>query len=212
MTEMSGAVTELSPSSHRDPDHPERLTSAGRAWSGVELKIVDPRTDEEAPAREIGEVYVRSRQRMQGYWGKAEATDAAFAPGGWLRSGDAGYLDEDGYLYVRDRIKDLIISGGENIYPAEVERVLVRHPDVAEVAVIGVPDPTWGESVMAVIVPRAGASVERADIETFARRHLAAYKCPRSIDVVPILPRNALGKVLKRELRAPYWAGQERVI
>ncbi len=212
MTEISGVLTQLSPTNHTDQAHPERLTSAGRAIPGVALKIVDPRTEEQLPSDEIGEVRVHSQQRMKGYWQQAEASALAFDEGGWLRSGDAGYLDHDGYLYVRDRIKDLIITGGENVYPAEVERALLTHPDVAEVAVIGVPDPRWEESVKAIVVPRLGTTIEPRAIELFAREQLAGYKCPRSIDVVAMLPRNALGKVLKRVLRAPYWSGHERSI
>jgi len=178
----------------------------------VEIKIVDPLTEQDLPPRQTGEVRIRSEQRMLGYWANRDASESAFSADGWLKSGDAGYVDEDGFLYIRDRIKDLIISGGENIYPAEVERVLAAHPNVAEVAVIGIPDHKWGESVKAVVVPRWGATVELEDLIGFARQHLAGYKCPKSMDLVAALPRNAMGKLLKRDLREPYWTGLQRRI
>jgi acyl-CoA synthetase (AMP-forming)/AMP-acid ligase II len=212
MTEMSGVVSTLSAAEHRDAEHAERLTSAGRPLAGVEIKIVDPLTEQDLPPRQTGEVRIRSEQRMLGYWANRDASESAFSADGWLKSGDAGYVDEDGFLYIRDRIKDLIISGGENIYPAEVERVLAAHPNVAEVAVIGIPDHKWGESVKAVVVPRWGATVELEDLIGFARQHLAGYKCPKSMDLVAALPRNAMGKLLKRDLREPYWTGLQRRI
>jgi long-chain acyl-CoA synthetase len=131
---------------------------------------------------------------------------------GWFRTGDVGELDADGYLFLRDRLKDMIISGGENVYPAEVEDALQWHPDVAEVAVIGVPHDEWGETPRAVVVKRAGSEVTAADLIRFARNRLAHYKCPTSIDFVDALPRNATGKVLRRELRESHWAGRERRI
>jgi acyl-CoA synthetase (AMP-forming)/AMP-acid ligase II len=212
MTEMSGLVTALGPDDHRCLARQERLTSAGRPLRGVECRIVDPLTGRELGPRQTGEVWVRSVQRMAGYWGKPDLTAAVFSPDGWLRSGDAGFLDEDGYLYIRDRVKDMIISGGENIYPAEVERIAAAHPAVAEVAVIGVPDERWGEAVKAVVALKAGATIDAAEFKAFCRQSLAGYKCPQSIDVVEALPRTATGKILKRELRAPYWAGHERRI
>jgi acyl-CoA synthetase (AMP-forming)/AMP-acid ligase II len=210
MTEMSGAVTALGPDDHRSPTRDERLTSAGRPLRGVDCAIVDPLTGRTMGPCQTGEVWVRSAQRMAGYWGKPELTAEAFSPDGWLRSGDAGFIDEDGYLYIRDRVKDMVITGGENVYPAEVERVAAAHPAVAEVAVIGVPDERWGESVKAVLVPKAGLTIDAAECIAFCRQYLAGYKCPQSVDVVAALPRNATGKILKRELRAPYWAGHER--
>jgi acyl-CoA synthetase (AMP-forming)/AMP-acid ligase II len=145
---------------------------------------------------------------MAGYWRKPEADAAAFAPDGWLRSGDAGHLDEDGYLYVSDRIKDMIISGGENIYPAEIERVLAEYPGVADVAVIGVPDETWGEVGKAMVVPVPDSDFDPDGLLAYCREHLAGYKCPASVEVVAELPRNATGKVLKRQLREPFWQGR----
>jgi len=147
---------------------------------------------------------------MAGYWGKPDATAAAITPDGWYRSGDGGHIDADGYVYVTDRIKDMIISGGENIYPAEIERVLAEHPGIAEVAVIGVPDERWGEVPKAVVAPRAGASVDADELVAWCRERLAGYKVPKTVDVVPELPRNPTGKVLKRELRKPYWEGRDR--
>jgi acyl-CoA synthetase (AMP-forming)/AMP-acid ligase II len=149
---------------------------------------------------------------MSGYWRKPDADDAAFAPDGWLRSGDAGHIDADGYLYISDRIKDMIISGGENIYPAEIERVLAEYPGVADVAVIGVPSERWGEVGMAVVVPVADTDFDPAGLLAYCREHLASYKCPASVSVVAELPRNATGKVLKRQLREPFWADRPAAI
>jgi acyl-CoA synthetase (AMP-forming)/AMP-acid ligase II len=149
---------------------------------------------------------------MDGYWGKPDATAAAITPDGWLRSGDGGHMDADGYLYVTDRIKDMIISGGENIYPAEIERVLAEHPTVDDVAVIGVPDARWGEAPKAVVVPAPDATVDPDALIAYCREHLAAFKCPTTVDVVDELPRNLTGKVLKKQLREPYWQGRERTI
>jgi acyl-CoA synthetase (AMP-forming)/AMP-acid ligase II len=148
---------------------------------------------------------------MLGYWNQAEATGKAVRSG-WFHSGDAGYLDRDGYLYIYDRVKDMIISGGENIYPAEVENALFSHPAVADVAVIGVPDDKWGEAVKAVVVRKPGAEVTPEALMVYARERIAGYKVPRSVDFVDALPRNPTGKILKRELRKPYWAGQERQV
>jgi acyl-CoA synthetase (AMP-forming)/AMP-acid ligase II len=145
-----------------------------------------------------------SDQVMAGYWRNPDANGESFRDG-WFRTGDAGYRDEGGYLFIRDRVKEMIISGGENIYPAEVERVLAQHPSVTEACVIGVPDPTYGEAVKAVVITAPDAALEEADLIAFCRERLAAYKCPKSGDVVRELPRTATGKVLKRELRKPYW-------
>ena len=147
---------------------------------------------------------------MAGYWGRPEATGETLRADDWLRTGDAGRLDEDGYVFLEDRVKDMVISGGENVYPAEVERVVAEHPAVAEVAVIGVPDETWGEAVKAIVVARPEAALDEADLIAFCRQRLAGYKTPKSVDVVETLPRNSTGKVLKRLLRQPYWAGRER--
>ena len=148
---------------------------------------------------------------MKGYWGRPDATAAAIRDG-WFHSGDAGYFDADGYLFIHDRLKDMIVSGGENVYPAEVENAVFGHPAVADVAVIGVPDEKWGEAVKAVVVLKPGAETTTDDIIAFVRQRIAGYKVPKSIDIVSALPRNPSGKVLRRELRAPYWAGRERQV
>lgn len=212
MTEASGAVTTLGPEDHHDPAHEERLTSAGKPMAGVEIAVVDPVTGEHLGPRETGEVWVRTAQLMAGYWHKPEANQETLVADGWLRSGDAGYLDEDGYLYIADRVKDLIISGGENIYPAELERVLVEHPSVAEVAVVGVPDERWGEVPKAIVVLKDGAAPDAEAILTYCKQHLASFKCPKTVDFVAALPRNATGKVLKKDLRAPFWQHQTRAV
>jgi acyl-CoA synthetase (AMP-forming)/AMP-acid ligase II len=213
MTEASGAVTMLGADEHRDKANEHRLTSAGRPMPGVEIAIMDPVSGDRVTEPDVvGEVWVRTVQLMAGYWHQPDADAAALTDDGWLRSGDAGYLDADGYLYISDRIKDMIISGGENIYPAELERVLVEHPDVAEVAVIGVPDDKWGEVGKAVVVAKEGVELDEAGLLAYCRQHLASFKCPKSVTVVTELPRNATGKVLKRQLREPYWAGREKAI
>ncbi len=216
LTETTGAVTFLPPEDHV-PDSPRAhlLRSAGRALPGVELRIVDA-AGRDATEGEVGEVWIRTAQNMKGYWANAKATREVFPEGqppdgGWFRSGDAGFLRE-GYLYIHDRIKDMIISGGENIYPAEVENALMKHPAVADVAVIGVPDEKWGEAVKACVVLKPGTGAGAAAIIAFAREQIAHYKCPRSIDFLPTLPRNPSGKLLKYQLRKPYWEGFERKV
>lgn len=161
---------------------------------------------------EPGELWWRSAQVMAGYLGRPEATAEIITSAGWLRSGDVGYVDDGGFVFICDRVKDMIITGGENVYCPEVERVLVEHPAVGEAAVIGVPDERWGECVKAVVAPAPGAAVVEADLVAYCRERLAHYKCPTSVDVVDALPRNATGKVLKRDLRAPYWAGRDRQV
>ena len=189
-------------------DRPELLLSAGRAASQTEIAIVDP-LDRQLPPGEPGEVVIRGPQLMRCYWHQPEAT-AATLRDGWLHTGDVGSLDTDGYLTIRDRLKDMIVSGGENVYPRAIEEVLMHHSAVAEAAVIGVPDPRWGETVKAVIVPREDASFSPDEVIAFCRERLGGFEVPRSVDVVDRLPRNAAGKVLKRVLREAYWAGQER--
>jgi acyl-CoA synthetase (AMP-forming)/AMP-acid ligase II len=160
----------------------------------------------------VGEVATRSGSNMPGYWRMEEATKATIDADGWLRTGDAGYLDEDGYLYIHDRVKDMIISGAENIYPAEVESAIYGHPHVAEVAVIGVPDDKWGEAVKAMVAPKPGVTPDPDDIIAFAKTRIAHFKAPKSVDFIDALPRNASGKILRRELRDPYWQGRERKV
>jgi long-chain acyl-CoA synthetase len=217
LTETTGAITSLMPDDH-DPDGPRAnlLRSAGRPFSHVELRIVESATGEELEAGAVGEVMCRSDQTMLGYWNKAAETADVLTDDGWFRTGDAGWLSEDGYLFLHDRIKDMIVSGGENVYPAEVENALLAHALVADAAVIGVPHEKWGETVKAVVVVAPGAPEDTealaTDILSATRERLAHYKCPTSIDFVDVLPRNPSGKVLKRELRAPYWEGRERNI
>jgi long-chain acyl-CoA synthetase len=202
LTESTGGVVQLDPDDH-DPDGPRErlLRAAGRPLPWVELRVVDPKTGTDRAPGEIGEVCLRAPNVMAGYFERPRETTAALTPDGWLRTGDGGYLDEEGYLFLTDRIKDMIVSGGENVYPAEVEEVLAHHPDVAEVAVIGVPDERWGETVKALVVPRPGSTPTVDELVAFARERLAGYKLPRSIEFVAELPRSATGKVLKRELR-----------
>jgi acyl-CoA synthetase (AMP-forming)/AMP-acid ligase II len=202
MTEMSGVFCVLGPVEHRDDERKHLRASAGRPLPGTEVRVVDPATGADVPSGELGEFWVRSEQVMSGYWHMPDATRDAISLDGWLRTGDAGRRDDDGYLYIEDRVKDMVISGGENIYPAEVERVLLQHPGVAEVAVIGVPHEKWGETVKAVVVPAGGTDVDETGLIAFARDRLAHYKCPTSVTMVAEMPRNPTGKILKRQLRA----------
>lgn len=212
LTETSGGIVMLRPEDH-DLTRPHLLRAAGKPYDWVELRIVDPESGDDAPPGTVGEIWTRSAHNMKGYWGMPEATADAITDDGWLRTGDAGYLDDEGYLYLHDRVKDMVVSGGENVYPAEVENVLMAHPDVADVAVIGVPDDRWGEAVKAVVVRREGSTLTEADVIEYARGQLAGYKCPKSVDFTSeALPRNPSGKLLKRILREPYWAGVERRI
>jgi acyl-CoA synthetase (AMP-forming)/AMP-acid ligase II len=213
MTETTGAITAL-PFEDHDPEGSRHglLRSAGKPLDAVDIKIVDPETGEESGVGEVGEVRTRSPYNMAGYWGKPEETATTIDEEGWLRTGDAGYLDAEGYLYLHDRIKDMIVSGGENIYPAEIENVLLSHPAVVDAAVIGVPDTRWGETVKGIVVLAPGAEIQETALVEHCRANLAHYKCPTSIDVTDALPRNPSGKILKRELRAPYWVNQERAI
>ena len=213
MTETSGAIVRLDPEDH-DPSGPRRhlLRAAGKALPGVELKVVDPGTEDEVAPGTVGELWTRSAYNMLGYWENPGETAATLRTDGWLRTGDAGYLDDDGYLFLHDRMKDMIVSGGENIYPAEVENVVLAYPAVADAAVIGVPDDQWGEAVKAIVVPAAGVALDTNELIAFCRARLAHYKCPKSVDVTDTLPRNPSGKILKRELREPYWEGMDRRI
>jgi long-chain acyl-CoA synthetase len=211
LTETTGAIVNLPPSDH-DPDGPNkhRLRAAGLPGPGVELKIVDAATTAPLPTGEVGEIWVRSPQNMLGYWNLPDETAKSFADDGWFRTGDAGFLDADGYVYIHDRVKDMIVSGGENIYPAEVENVLMAHPSIADAAVIGIPDDKWGETPKAMVVRKPGSDISEAEIITFCRQQLAKFKCPTSVDFVESLPRNPSGKILKKDLREPFWAGRDR--
>jgi len=208
LTETTGCATYLPPHAH-DPAM-GKLRSCGIPNPGMEIRIVDEE-GRELPAGEVGEVVLRSGVIMKGYWNKPDATESAIR-NGWFHTGDAAYFDEEGYLYIHDRLKDMIVSGGENVYPAEVENALFGHPAVADAAVIGVPDERWGEAVKAIVVPKPGMSPTPDDIIAFARTRIAAYKVPKSIDFAETLPRNPSGKVLRRELRKPYWEGRTRFV
>src|SRR5689334_18958715 len=214
LTEVGGVATPPIPEEHRDSaaTRPGRRVSAGRPIPEMELRIVDPATLEDVPVGEHGEIWLRTPQLMKGFLGKPEETAAVVRRDGWFRTGDLGKVDEDGFVFVEDRIKDMIISGGENIYSPEIERVLAEHPAVMEVAVIGVPHEKWGETVKAVVSLQPDASATPEELIAYCREHLAAYKCPTSVDVLDALPRNPTGKILKRDLRRPYWEGRDRSI
>ena len=186
-----------------------RVRSAGRCGFGAEIRIVDS-AGQELPRGTVGEIAVRGPMVMQGYWKKPAETAAALRDG-WLYTGDGAYMDEDGYFFVVERIKDMIISGGENVYSAEVENVIIQHPAVAACAVIGVPHLTWGEAVHAVVVARPGMNVDVTELLAHCRSQLAGYKCPKSVDIRASLPMSAAGKVLKQDLRQPFWQGQSRL-
>ncbi len=207
MTESSSVLTWLGAADHRIGG--DRLRSAGRPLPGVVLSIQNE-DGTEVDKGQTGEVCAKSGNYMREYWNKPEATAEAFA-GGWYHTGDAGYIDSDGFLYLVDRVKDMIVTGGENVYSAEVESAISKHPAVQQVAVIGIPHDTWGEQVHAVVVLRSGAEATEAEIVDFAREQIAGYKCPKSVEFRDDpLPLSGAMKVLKRDLRAPYWEGQER--
>jgi long-chain acyl-CoA synthetase len=212
LTETTGAITQLDGKDHDPVNRPQLLRSCGKPYPWVEFRAVDPDSGEDAEVGKVGELWTRSHQNMKGYWNNPEATEQAVTPDGWFKTGDAGYLDEEGFIFLHDRVKDMIVSGGENVYPAEVENVLMKHPEVADVAVIGVPDAKWGEAVKAVVVRAKDSEVTEQDLITFTREHLAGYKLPKSVDFAAELPRNPSGKLLKRELREPFWQGVERRI
>ena len=207
-SETGGGVVALTPDDHRAEDG-RLLPAAGKAMPGVEIRIVD---EDNAPVGndEVGEIVIRSECVMQGYWSRPD--EKPIDADGWYHSGDAGSIDAEGYLWIRSRIKDMIISGGENIYPAEIENVLFGHDDVAEVAVIGIPDADWGEAVAAFVVPASGRVVDPPSVIAWSKQHLARFKAPRAIFVIDALPRNATGKVQKNELRAPFWKGRSRQV
>jgi long-chain acyl-CoA synthetase len=174
----------------------------------LEVRIFDDH-DRELPPGQMGEIVVRGEVVMKGYWKNPKAT-AETLRGGWLHTGDLGIMDEKGYVYILDRAKDMIISGGENIYSREIEDVILRHPAVLETAVIGVPDETWGEAIKAFVALREGKKATQEEIINFCKDHMASYKKPKSVEFVDSIPKNAYGKVLKRELREKYWAGESR--
>jgi long-chain acyl-CoA synthetase len=211
LTETTGAITQLDGVDH-DPEHrPHLLRSCGKPYPWVEMRAVDAEGND-VPTGKVGELWTRSHQNMAGYWNNPEATAQAVTADGWFKTGDAGFLDADGFVFLHDRVKDMIVSGGENVYPAEVENVLMKHPAVGDVAVIGVPDEKWGEAVKAIVVKAADTDPTEAELIAYCRESLAGYKLPKSVDFADALPRNPSGKLLKRELREPYWAGRDRQV
>ncbi len=206
LTETVGAGTFLPPEAH-DPAW-GKLRSCGVPWPGAVVRCVNDQGEDVAQG-EVGEIVIASDFVMKGYWNREDAT-ADSIRNGFFHTGDAGYFDEDGFLYIHDRVKDMIVSGGENVYPAEVENAIFGHPGVADVAVIGVPDDTWGEAVKAIIVPKPGQAPTPEEIIAYAKDRIAGYKAPKSVDFAEVLPRNPSGKVLRRDLREPYWKGHER--
>ena len=213
-TESVALLTQLSADDHvkaaasDDPRVQRRLLSCGREVFGTEVRIVDEQGKEVARG-EVGEIAARGDQVMKGYWKLPEATSTTLKDG-WLHTGDLGTMDEDGYVYVVDRLKDMIVSGGENVFPREIEDVLFQHPAIADATVIGVPSDQWGEEAKAVVVLKPGQSATAEAILGYCKGKLAGFKRPRSVDFVAALPKNPSGKVLKRELREPYWAGRGR--
>lgn len=212
MTETTGTLVNLSPEDHRKAldGRPELLRSCGRPSVGAKAKVVD--TDgNEVPNGETGEILLKAVTNMMHYHNLPEAT-AATLTDGWIHTGDAGYMDDEGYLYLKDRMKDMVVSGGENIYPVEVENAIATHDAVADVAVIGVPDDKFGEALLAFVVTKPGASLDVDEMVAFCRDRIAGYKIPRKLELIEELPRNPSGKILKKILREPYWEGVERGI
>ncbi|HVC31641.1 MAG TPA: long-chain-fatty-acid--CoA ligase [Steroidobacteraceae bacterium] len=211
MTEAYPAVSYM-PGRGLDPDGPpevaRRILSCGRQAAGVQVRVVNEAGDEVRPG-EVGEILIKGPNVMLGYWKRPDATAEALR-GGWMHSGDAATVDDAGYIYIVDRLKDMIISGGENIYSTEVEDVLYRHPAVLECAVIGVPDEQWGERVHAIVALRPGQTATAEDLIEFSRTQIGHYKCPRSLAFIDALPKTGSGKIQKAALREPFWAGKER--
>ena len=206
LTETIGGGTNL-PNEAHDPSW-GKLRSCGVPWPGALVRTVDGEGHPTAPG-EVGEIVIKAPFVMKGYWNRPEATEEAVRDG-WFHTGDAGYFDEEGFLYIHDRVKDMIVSGGENVYPAEVENAIFSHPDVADVAVIGIPSERWGEEVKAFVVKKPGTDPAPEDIIAFSRERIAAYKAPKSVDFIDELPRNPSGKILRKDLREPYWKDVER--
>ena len=206
LTETTGGGTFLPPEAH-DPAW-GKLRSCGVPYPGTTIKCVDE-SGKEVPQGEVGEIVIQSDFVMKGYWKRPEATEDAVKDG-FFYTGDAGYFDEEGFLFIHDRVKDMIVSGGENVYPAEVENAIFGHPAVADVAVIGVPSEKWGEEVKALIVPKEGENPSEAEIIAWAKERIAGYKCPKSVEQIDVMPRNPSGKILRKDLREPFWKGVER--
>ncbi len=209
LTETGNTAVCLRPDDHRAPRE-ELLRAAGRPYPGVRVEVIDAQ-GRALPPRAVGEIRIHSPANMLGYWKRPDAT-AETLRDGWVHTGDAGFLDEEGFLFVSDRVKDMICTAGENVYPAEIESVLCGHPAVAEAAVIGIPDERWGEQVKALLVLKPGAKATARELLAFARPQLADFKLPRSFDFVDALPRTPSGKIQKSKLRAPYWEGRERSV
>lgn len=210
MTELSPTVTMLLPEIHTDPARSDKLMAAGTPTHIAEIRIVDPE-GREVPQGQVGEICARGPMVMQGYWNKEEQTRAAVREG-WMHTGDAGYMDEQGYVFLVDRIKDMIVTGGENVYSVEVEDVLLRCPSVAQCAVIGVPDEKWGERVHAVVVLKEGHDLDEGEVTDFCKQLIAGYKCPRSYEVRAELPMSGAGKLLKFKLKEEHWKIRDRNI
>jgi long-chain acyl-CoA synthetase len=206
-TETSGPVSLLRPSEH-DLTNESKLRSCGRPLPLVSLRIVDS-VGNDLPDGQPGELLVRAPAAAGGYWNQPYETHARFRDG-WYYTGDLAYRDEEGLYYIHDRIKDMIVSGGENIYSVEVESAVSLHPAVASVAVIGVPDERWGEAVKALVILREGVACAEKEIIDFCRTRLAAYKLPKSVEFLDEFPMTATGKISKKNLSAPYWAGMDR--
>jgi len=210
MTETTGIATLLKPKFHVPEGELSHIKSAGHSVIRSQIKIVDA-DDNELPRGEIGELLIRGGSVMKGYWNQPELTETTMR-GGWMHSGDVGYMDEEGFLYLVDRLKDMIISGGENVYSVEVENAIYQHPDVAMCAVIGIPSDEWGETVQAIVMLKEGRTVTEKDIINHCRERIAHFKCPRSVTFTEDLPMSATGKILKHVLRQPYWEGFEKGI
>jgi fatty-acyl-CoA synthase len=208
LTETTGGATSLPPDAH-DPAR-GKLRSCGLPNPDMEIRVVDE-NGKDVPVGEVGEIVIRGGSVMKGYWNRAEATQDSIRDG-WFYSGDAGFFDTDGFLFIHDRVKDMIVSGGENIYPAEVENALFGHPAIADAAVVGVPHEKWGEAVKAIVVLKPGEQATPDEIIAFAKTRIASFKVPKSVDFIEALPRNPSGKILRRELRAPYWEGRTRMV
>jgi acyl-CoA synthetase (AMP-forming)/AMP-acid ligase II len=210
MTETTAVAIQLTHQAHQRAlnGEPHLLLSCGRPAAGTQVRIVDE-DHNEVPRGEVGEIAVKGPQLMQQYWNMPEATAKTLVDG-WLYTGDAARMDEEGFIYIQDRIKDMIVTGGENVYPKEVENALFDHPEVADAAVIGIPDEKYGEAILAFVQSRNGDDIDIEELVAFCRERLAGFKVPRQIEFIKEIPRNASGKVLKKDLREPYWEGIER--
>jgi len=206
LTETSGIGTTLSPT-HHEPSL-GKLRSCGKKYTGVDIRIVDD-DDNEVALGEVGEIVIKSSVIMKGYWNRDEANKESIIDG-WFYTGDVGYFDDENFLYIYDRVKDMIISGGENIYPAEVENALMSHPDIVDAAVVGIPDDKWGETVKGFVILKKDSNITETEIIASTKEKIASYKCPASINFITEMPRNPSGKILRRELRAPYWDKEGR--